>query len=269
MIGEVTQKSLGPERVSIKADVEGREITGYAATFGNLDGVGDVIHPGAFTKTLRERVPQGLVKYFGFHRTMIGVLKHAEEDGIGLLTVGRISRTRDGDDVLELAKDGALTHMSIRYKTVREDKSKLADGRTANNLRELMLMEVGPVDFPANEAATIVSVKSMLRKDLWPLLSLLDAGSRAEAAEEEMQRLLTGGARVTDEEARRVLAMTHAMMIEGSDLRGQLESLLGGGTPEDAGESATSEPDDAEKQLAALVGAMRAWTDFNRRGAQA
>lgn len=40
----------------IKAvDHEGRTLEGFAAAFGNLDQVRDILHPGAFKKTLVER----------------------------------------------------------------------------------------------------------------------------------------------------------------------------------------------------------------------
>jgi len=40
-------------------DPKGRIVTGYYSAFGNVDSDDDVILPGAFERTLRERGPEG------------------------------------------------------------------------------------------------------------------------------------------------------------------------------------------------------------------
>ena len=43
--------------VEIKTAADGT-FEGYAAVFGNVDSYGDIIQPGAFTKTIQERRSQ-------------------------------------------------------------------------------------------------------------------------------------------------------------------------------------------------------------------
>lgn len=145
---------------NIKADnfeVEGRTIIGYAAAFGNKDRVGDIIEPGAFKKTLRERSP----KVFYNHTYPIGTPIKMREDSTGLYTESRLSKTARADEILELVKDGVIGEMSIAYEVVKEDYDNAKKVRT---LRELKLYEYGPVDFAANESAVITGVKQLTER---------------------------------------------------------------------------------------------------------
>lgn len=228
---------VAPDLANVGADVDKREITAYASVFGVIDSYGDIVHRGAFTQTLKERLPKGLIKYLGFHRDVIGKLAHAEEDSTGLLTVGRISKTRAGDEVLELARDGALTHMSFGYEAIKWDTSESAvgDGRI-RNLREVKLLEVSPVDFPANEEARILSVK--------------DAFSGAG---------FSGVEALTDEEAQAVISALCPALPSESPLRAQLESLL-------AGVGEKSAPAEVEVNTAELAEALTAFAATLRGG---
>lgn len=247
--------------VEFKADLAKREITAYASIFGNRDSDGDVVVKGAFERTLRERMPKGLIKYFGFHKALIGTLRHAEQDDTGLLTVGRVSKTPHGDEVLTLAADGALTHMSFAYGVVTAKKGKMEDGREANFLHELKLYEVGPVDFPSNEDAVILQVKSALRsrKELWPLAELIGATARVDALRSD------DALKIDEDDALVALDALAALLPEDSPLRAQILSFLSeqssGGqshTPTDsAGSAATPE---AKAALDALYSALAART---------
>lgn len=136
------------------ADVkaEGRTIVGYAAAFGNIDRVKDVIEPGAFAKTIREGKPK--VGYN--HMYMIGKPLSMEEDGKGLLTESYISDTPRGNEVLQLVKDGVIDAMSIAYEVIKSEDDY---DKEIRHLKELKLYEYGPVDFPVNENAVINGVK--------------------------------------------------------------------------------------------------------------
>lgn len=48
-------------------DLERRIVMGYAAKFGNIDLHGDMIMPGAFTKTIKERGPEGKNEIWFLH----------------------------------------------------------------------------------------------------------------------------------------------------------------------------------------------------------
>ena len=51
----------------MQVDFAKREITGYGAVFGNVDNHGDIIAPGAFKKTISDRLPRNLLKFFLCH----------------------------------------------------------------------------------------------------------------------------------------------------------------------------------------------------------
>jgi len=144
--------------IEFKADVDmnKRQISGYAATW-DLDQVGDVIHPGAFKKTIGERMIA--VKVMRNHTTLIGKPVEMFEDSKGLATVAYISDTESGEETLKLARDGVLTEQSIQFN-IPQSKSNI-DGGGIRHIHEVKLYEFGPVDFPANSAAKILSVKSI------------------------------------------------------------------------------------------------------------
>ena len=150
---------------------DGRTIEGYAAAFGNVDLVNDIIHPGAFKKTLSERGQQ--VKFLWQHDTKIPLGKPLElrEEAKGLFMRAIISDMAQGRDALALLADGAIDGLSIGYDTVRSDASTVStdggDTKAVRNLRELKLYEVSLCTFPANQSAGVTAVKSEEDKAEW------------------------------------------------------------------------------------------------------
>ena len=142
-------------------DFTGRTLEGYAAAFGNIDAVGDIIHPGAFRKTLSERGQRITVLWQHDPNEPIGRLMEAREDERGLYVKAVISDTTRGRDALALLKDGAIGEMSIGYDAVKGgvDYSKSAEGKSIRNLREIKLYEFSLVTFPANEQAVVTGLK--------------------------------------------------------------------------------------------------------------
>ena len=139
-------------------------IEGYVAVFTNLDGNGDVIDRGAFTKTLREahetkdrnKVPY-LYPLLWQHRESepIGGILEAHEDDHGLFIRGQYDMSTElGQRAYSGAKMGYLRGLSIGYdpvKTLYRDK--------ARHLTEVKLWEGSPVTFPANMDAQVIAVK--------------------------------------------------------------------------------------------------------------
>jgi len=146
----------------IKAlDGDGRTLEGFCAAFGNIDQVGDIIHPGAFRKTLTER--GGRIKFLWQHDPTepIGRMVEAREDTGGLYVKAVISDTARGRDAIALLRDGAIGEMSIGYDAVKggTDYSKTPEGKSVRNLREIKLYEFSLVTFPANEQAVVTALK--------------------------------------------------------------------------------------------------------------
>jgi HK97 family phage prohead protease len=82
------------------------------------------------------------------------------EDSSGLAVEGRLAiRTQDGADAYELLKMGAVTGLSIGYRTV---SSRMDASSRIRTLTDVDLYEVSLVTFPANDAARIHAVKTPL-----------------------------------------------------------------------------------------------------------
>ena len=144
-------------------DIEGRTVEGYAAVFGNLDLGRDIIHPGAFAKTLAERGNK--VRFLWQHdmREPIGKPIEMHEDNSGLFMKAIVSDTARGRDALALLRDGAISGLSIGYDAIPggTDYTKAEDGEPVRNLRELRLWEVSLVSIPMNEAAGVTALKEV------------------------------------------------------------------------------------------------------------
>jgi HK97 family phage prohead protease len=127
--------------------------------FGNVDIVDDIIHPGAFSKTLQERGDQIRVLWSHDGSEPIGKPVEMREDEKGLYVKAMISDTRRGRDALALLKDGAVDGLSIGYDPIEVDYSAKDEDGEIRNLRELRLWEFSIVAFPANEAARVLAMK--------------------------------------------------------------------------------------------------------------
>lgn len=132
-------------------------IEGFAAVYGNVDGGGDIILPGAFTKSLRGRKTLPMLLYHD-NRRPIGVWNEFDDTAKGLKVRGRIvTETADGAQAHVLAKAGAIAGLSIGYQML---KARATD--TARELMELGLYEVSLTPTPMNDRATITRVKDIL-----------------------------------------------------------------------------------------------------------
>lgn len=148
-------KSVGFQLEDLKArGDDGWTFAGYASTFGNIDEGGDVVLRGAFSETLKSRIPRLLWQ----HDTSepLGRVLSLKEDDRGLAGEFKISRTTRGHDAYQLLKDGAIDSMSIGY--VPDDQEFSEDG--VRKLKSVHLYEISLVTIPMNEEALITSVKT-------------------------------------------------------------------------------------------------------------
>lgn len=132
--------------------------SGYGAVFENIDSGGDIIEPGAFTKTLAEGWER--VKVLALHNDCwlpIGRPVELREEPNGLFISGKISDTTMGRDVKVLLKDRVLNELSIGYDPIIFDY----DENGIRHLREIKLWEVSVVTWAMNPEAVITSYKSM------------------------------------------------------------------------------------------------------------
>ncbi len=140
-----------------KVDADKRLVEGYAATF-DRDQVDDVIEPGAFRKTIRERGDR--VKFLWQHSEIIGKAEHLEEDSRGLYARASVSRTTLGSDALALMEDGAVDQLSIGF-AIPQGKAEINRETGVRRIQEIKLFEFSAVSFPANSEAMITSVKAL------------------------------------------------------------------------------------------------------------
>jgi len=139
-------------------DMDARTFEGYAATWDKDQG-NDIIHPGAFAKSIREGFPAGRIKVLWQHNQPIGIPVEMREDKKGLWTKARVSKTALGDEALELMRDGVVDRMSIGFQ-IPAGKSEY-DKDEVRHIREVKLLEYSVVTFPMNESAIITGVKQI------------------------------------------------------------------------------------------------------------
>ena len=144
---------------------DSRTITVYYSAFGNVDSDGDVIMPGAFTKSIKENGPSAKNRIWHLfnHSTDKPVSKPKElvEDAFGLKAVVKMPNTTLGRDTYELYKDGHITEHSIGFQTV---KSQAKSG--FNEITEIKLFEGSSVLWGANANTPTVSVKSEIKSTI-------------------------------------------------------------------------------------------------------
>lgn len=157
---------------------DGLTIEGYGAVTNSVTEINswegtfeEVIAPGAFKKTLRERTP--IMQFdHGRHPLLgsvpMGRYTTAEEDARGLHVIGRLSDNWLVQPFRDAILDGGVTGMSFRFSVVREEwrdkdgklikEDELFDllwrgpgdrGPLRRTLKEVRVSEVGPVVWPA------------------------------------------------------------------------------------------------------------------------
>lgn len=132
-----------------------RTFAGYASTWDEDLG-GDIISKGAFNKTMERK---DRIKVLWQHNEPIGKSLNMGTDSKGLFVEGQISKTRLGDEAIELMKDGVIDQMSIGF-SIPHGKSEYNE-KGNRLIHEVKLFEYSLVTFPMNEKAIITSVKSV------------------------------------------------------------------------------------------------------------
>ena len=147
---------------SAEVDIEERTVSGYISTW-DIDQVDDIIHKGAFLKSINERFPLNKIKFLSQHDTLIGKPLEMYEDDNGVFVKAYISQTTRGNDDLQLVKDGALDCFSIGF-SIPGGKYEI-DEKGVRHIYEVKLLEFSLVTFPANEAAKVVDIKNQFKSN--------------------------------------------------------------------------------------------------------
>ena len=136
-------------------DLDAMEFSGYASTW-DRDEIDDIIHAGAFRRTIEQRGPEGAnkIKVLWQHSEPLGLPLEMREDSRGLWTRSRVSDTQLGRDAMTLIRDGVIDRMSIGF-SIPNGKADMEDDGWTRHIREVKLYEYSPVTFACNEEATI------------------------------------------------------------------------------------------------------------------
>ena len=146
----------------LKASKDDGSFDGYGSVFHVTDQGGDIVVPGAFLETLSTQKAAGRMPAMLWqHRQAepIGIYTSMEEDSVGLKVSGQLAlKTARGAEAYELMKMGALSGMSIGYRSRDDSYDRVTGVRT---LKKLDLVELSLVTFPMNDASRVSSVKSI------------------------------------------------------------------------------------------------------------
>ncbi len=157
----ITIKSVDKEEGILKATI---------TTFGNTDKVGDIMDDKCLDKFMddfKTDPDKNRVRLLFNHNrdVILGKFTKFEKTATGIEGTAKLSDTSSSRDVKELVKDGVLDSMSIGFRAKEYSMMEGEDdeGRPTHGVRflEIELSEVSVVDSPANELATINSLKSV------------------------------------------------------------------------------------------------------------
>jgi HK97 family phage prohead protease len=157
-------KSIG---IEVK-DVDKKQgiVSGYFSAFNSKDADGDIIKPGAFTKSINDWFPKGRIKHLLNHNPShpLGVIMDLKEDDYGLKYTSKIGSHSLGQDFIKMVDSGLIKEHSIGFQTIQEGKSKEED---ANIITEVKLYEGSSLTaWGANENTPITDFKGYKVEDI-------------------------------------------------------------------------------------------------------
>jgi len=167
----------------VNVDEAAGVIEGYFSVFGNEDSDGDIIAPGAFTKTLNENYSR--IKHLWQHDpwkplsgTKNGNLT-LTQDAYGLRYKSTVSKTSYGRDAIRLHLDGVIDENSIGFQTIQAKDNQDASGRTiSRTIIECKLWEGSSVTWGANAMAQNISAKSLTKDEIFQKMNAVTKAIR-------------------------------------------------------------------------------------------
>lgn len=169
--------------LKIRSDGDGRTIHGLLMPFDRPTRISNTIEGtfveifrrGSFARTINEAGRKVRLQVLHDERTRlpIGASTVLTEDTDGLRGAFRVSKTRQGDEVLELIRDQALTGFSIGFRSISDRKPKPG----VIERIEVALHEVSVVASPAYDDARVAGVRSLDP----PFIPVVEASERLAA----------------------------------------------------------------------------------------
>ena len=137
-------------------------VKAYYSVIGNIDSDNDIVEPGAGTKTIQERGPEGSdrIKHFKFHDTRLapGRITDLGEDEFGGFFISKLSQSTLGRNTLIEYQEGIITEHSFGFERIKEHR----DEAGVNHITEYKLWEVSTLAaWGANHLTRTEFVKSL------------------------------------------------------------------------------------------------------------
>ena len=136
-------------------------ISGYASTY-TKDAYGDVIQPGAFAQSIKDKRGRVPILFGHDAASWVGFSTSLAEDHKGLLATAKLATTTTGGrDAFELVKaaQAADYRVGLSIGFVTKDWDNSDDG--GRLLKEIDLWEISLTPFPANRLSRIDEAKSV------------------------------------------------------------------------------------------------------------
>jgi hypothetical protein len=199
-MGSILERRTLPEFPELVTRAENDDpdiirITGYGSVFNKpykVWGVAESIAPGAFSKTLTENPDiRGMFNHdpsYLLGRTKSGTMDVAEDDKGLRYEIRASAKNPQSVAVADMIRRKDVDGSSIAFYVVKDEWERDKDQRPIKRtIREVELIETGPVTMPASPA-TSAKVKraaaSEYRQDITSFLTVMrDAGFRLTKAE--------------------------------------------------------------------------------------
>jgi HK97 family phage prohead protease len=141
-------------------------IEGYFSTYDKTpDSYGDIIEPGAFTKTFAKREESGHPFPLCFNHdfsAVIGAVDSVKDTEKGPFITAHFLDTDQAQDVRKMLQSGSIYQFSFAYDVLgarQPDEEEKAAG-VSNVLTEVEVFEISVVTVPANQNAVVTEVKA-------------------------------------------------------------------------------------------------------------
>lgn len=144
---------------------ESRTISGYAAIFGNVDKVRDVLVKGCFAKSIQDRGPEStandkiIMLWQHDRKEPIGKITVLKEDDRGLYFEAVIDDVERGNQTLKQLESGTLNQFSIGYSYVW-DNCEYDGELDVLIVKEVILYEISVVSIGCNAETEYLGLKS-------------------------------------------------------------------------------------------------------------
>ncbi len=133
-------------------------VEGYASLFGEIDAARDMVMPGAFARTLKNRGVRRVPMLFQHDPAEpVGVWLELAEDFRGLRARGKlIPEVARARELIALVRAGAVDGLSIGFRTV---KGRVDAASRVRKIIDLDLWEISIVTFPLLAGARVRAAK--------------------------------------------------------------------------------------------------------------